>query len=92
MYARPPRLATARVISWKCSRPPSSMASRIMRALGVVAVLQCINQRERGFALRQVIAQMLAETRFVGLVVERIVDELECGADVLADSAQATLR
>ena len=60
------------------------MAWRIMRALVVVAVLHCINQREGGFALRQVVAQVFAEAGFVGLVVERIVDQLEGGADVLA--------
>ena len=47
-------------------------------------MLQCINQRQRGLALGQIIAQVLAERGLVGLVIERIVDELEGGADVLA--------
>ncbi len=35
---------------------------------------------------------MLAEAGFVGLIVERVVDQLKGGADVLAEARQATLR
>ena len=51
-------------------------------AMGVVAMLHRINEGERGLALRQVVPQMLAETCFIGLVIERIVDELERNAEI----------
>src|SRR5579859_6587653 len=41
-------------------------------ALGVIAMLHCIYHRQRGLALRQIIAQVLAQTGLVGLVVERV--------------------
>ena len=63
-----------------------------MAPLAVVAVLQCINQRQGGLALGQVVAQVLAEAGLVGLVVEGIVDQLKGGADMLADSARGRLR
>ena len=57
-------------------------------ALGIVTVLHRINQGKSGFSLRQVIAQVLAQAGFVGLVIERIVDQLEGGADVLAEPCE----
>ena len=51
-------------------------------------MLHCINQRQSGLALGQIVAEVLAEAGFVGLVVERVVDQLERGADVVAVARQ----
>jgi len=61
------------------------------RALIGVTVLHCINQGKRGFALRQVVAEVLSETGFISLIVERIVNQLEGGADVPAIQSQGLL-
>ena len=92
MYARPPRLATARVISGQLAQVRPFRWPPDHGALGVVAMLHCINQGQSGFTLRQVVAQMFSEAGFVGLVVERVIDQLKCGPDVPADTAPAIPR
>ena len=58
----------------------------------LAAMLHSIYQRERRFSLGQIVAQMLTQARLVGLVVERIVDQLECGTDVPTDNSPVTAR
>ena len=60
-------------------------------ALAAIAVLHCVDQGESGFPLRQVIAEVFPEAGLVGLVVERIVNQLKGGADVPAVSGKGIL-
>ena len=91
MYASPPGLQRHAVISpsWSQTAVFDGVPDHV--SLGVAPVLHCVNQRQGGFALRQVVAQVLAEAGFVGLVVERIVDQLKRGADVPAVAGQGFL-
>ena len=54
----------------------------ISMALLVAAVLQRVDQWQRRFALRKVVAGVLAHGRVIARVVEHVVDELEGGAQV----------
>src|SRR5260221_4146369 len=56
--------------------------------LGVIPMLHCINERESGFPLSQVVPEVLPELAFIGFIVERIIDQLEGGADMPAKARQ----
>src|SRR5450631_1664161 len=45
--------------------------------LGVIPMLHCVNQRESGFPLSQVVSEVLPELTFIGFIIERIIDQLE---------------
>src|ERR1700722_15661266 len=46
--------------------------------LVVIPVLHCVNRGKGGFSLRQVVSQVFPQARFIGLVVERVIDQLKC--------------
>ena len=50
------------------------------------AVLHGVNQRQRGFAFSEIVTKMFAGLLFVRRVIQHIVDQLECGAEVHAVS------
>ena len=47
------------------------------------AALHGCNQRQGGFPLSQIIAQILAHFDYIPRVIENIVNDLECGAQCL---------
>jgi len=90
VYARPPKLATARVISANRSQTAvfDGMADHV--ALFTTAMLHSINEGEGGFAFRQIVPQVLAQTGFIGLIVERIVHQLKGRPDVASIAGKAS--
>ena len=59
------------------------------RALLVVAMAQRMQQRQRGFAFGEIVAEVLAARRRIRLVIEHVIDELVGGAEMFAVSARA---
>jgi hypothetical protein len=60
-------------------------------ALLGASVLHCVYQRESGFTLRQVIAEVFPKAGFVSLVIKRVVDQLERGTNMPTVACQRLL-
>src|SRR6185503_5791687 len=52
--------------------------------LGGAAVRHRVDQRQRRFPLGEIVADVLAELLYVRVVIERVVDELECLTEMAA--------
>ena len=91
MYARPPGWPYGagdfgQLIQCRCL---DGMADYV--PLSIVSVLHCINKRESGFPLRQVVPQMFPQAGLVGLIVQRIIHQLKRSPDVPSVTSQRLL-
>src|SRR5260370_40773572 len=57
-------------------------------ALRAISMLHCIDEREGGLSLRQVVPEVFPELALIGFIVERVIDQLEGGADMPAKTRQ----
>ena len=51
-------------------------------------MLHCVNQRQSGFALREVVPQVFSQRGFIGLIVQRVIHQLEVRSDMPAVAGQ----